>query len=181
MSARTACVAGLILIAATGCSGGSASTADDSPSTPAKIDNGPGNSFVLAECGGITDAEITGALGVPDIKRLIDNSLGCFWSNSMDYKRTSIALYWYRGSWAQKEADFADSATEAVRPVDIAGFPGFEARSGTSERVDSCALAAGTGTDFVYWTLTNGQGTVADPCKVVNDLMRRLLDRVGLR
>lgn len=163
-----------------GCSKGGTVAAPDDGGTPdtaaaqvPKVSNGPGNGFTLDDCGGFTDAEIIGAVGNPLLKRDVDSLLGCRWTTGPGTTDTSISLYWYRGSSTEKEASVARNFGHHVEAVTTKSYPGFEVSN-----IGLCELSAGSGPDFLHWSLQSGSA-IADPCGTVETLMDMLLDRVG--
>ncbi|OAT70545.1 hypothetical protein AWB85_04245 [Mycobacteroides immunogenum] len=183
VSARIVPVSALVIAAAmlAGCSpkppAGGDSDSGGSPdvqvSTVPEVNNGPGKGFKLGDCGGMSDAEVVAAVGVPGLKRDVDSLLGCRWSTGPGTQDTSISLYWYRGSSAQKEASVARNLGHTVESVTTKSYPGYRVSN-----VGLCELSAGSGPDFLHWSL---QSPVAknDPCKAVDTLMDSLLGKVG--
>ncbi|MBA0045823.1 DUF3558 domain-containing protein [Mycobacterium sp. NPDC050853] len=165
-----------------GCSPRSSSGGDDdggggSPdvqvTTVPEVSNGPGKGFKLGDCGGMADAEVTAAVGNPGLKRDVDSLLGCRWSTGPGNGDTSVSLYWYRGSSAEKEASVARNLGHTVESVTTKSYPGYRVSN-----TGLCELSAGSGPDFLHWSLQSG-AVKNDPCKAVETLMDTLLSRVG--
>lgn len=183
VSARIVPVSALVVVAVllAGCSPRSSSGGDDdsggSPdvqvTTVPEVNNGPGKGFKLGDCGGMTDAEVTAAVGNPALKRDVDSLLGCRWSTGPGSTDTSLSLYWYRGSSAQKEASVARNLGHTVVTVTTKSYPGYRVSN-----VGLCELSAGSGPDFLHWSLQSG-AVKNDPCKAVETLMDSLLGKVG--
>ncbi|MUM20857.1 DUF3558 domain-containing protein [Mycobacterium sp. CBMA271] len=183
MSVRIVPVTALIVAAVVlaGCSPRSSSSdGDDSGGSPdaqvatvPEVNNGPGKGFKLGDCGGMTDAEVTAAVGNPGLKRDVDSLLGCRWSTGPGNGDTSVSLYWYRGSAAQKEASVAKNLGHTVESVTTKSYPGYRVSN-----VGLCELSAGSGPDFLHWSLQSGSAK-NEPCKAVETLMDSLLDKVG--
>lgn len=175
----TVLVAAAVVLA--GCSPRSSSGDEDdgggSPdvqvTTVPEVNNGPGKGFKVGDCGGMTDAEITAAVGNPMLKRDVDSMLGCRWSTGPGNGDTSVSLYWYRGSSAEKEASVARTLGHTVDAVTTKSYPGYRVSN-----TGLCELSAGSGPDFLHWSLQSPAVT-SDPCKAVETLMDTLLSRVG--
>ncbi|MBL3746820.1 DUF3558 domain-containing protein, partial [Mycobacteroides abscessus subsp. massiliense] len=48
---------------------GDSGSPDAQVTTVPEVNNGPGKGFKLGDCGGMTDAEVNAAVGVPGLKR----------------------------------------------------------------------------------------------------------------
>ncbi|WP_457061462.1 DUF3558 family protein [Mycobacteroides abscessus] len=152
---------------------GDSGSPDAQVTTVPEVNNGPGKGFKLGDCGGMTDAEVNAAVGVPGLKRDVDSLLGCRWSTGPGTGDTSISLYWYRGSSAQKEASVARDLGHTVEAVTTKSYPGYRVSN-----VGLCELSAGSGPDFLHWSLQS-TAVKSDPCKAVETLMDSLLGKVG--
>ncbi|AMU57098.1 DUF3558 domain-containing protein [Mycobacteroides abscessus] len=173
-------VSALVIAAAVlaGCSprpssDGDGGSPDAQVTTVPEVNNGPGKGFKLGDCGGMTDAEVNAAVGVPGLKRDVDSLLGCRWSTGPGTGDTSISLYWYRGSSAQKEASVARNLGHTVEAVTTKSYPGYRVSN-----VGLCELSAGSGPDFLHWSLQSS-AVKNDPCRAVETLMDSLLGKVG--
>ncbi|OHT88717.1 DUF3558 domain-containing protein [Mycobacteroides saopaulense] len=158
----------------TGGDGGDGGSPDVQVTTVPEVNNGPGKGFKLGDCGGMTDGEVAAAVGNPGLKRDVDSLLGCRWSTGPGTEDTSISLYWYRGSSAEKEASVARNLGHTVESVTTKSYPGYRVSN-----VGLCELSAGSGPDFLHWSLQSGAAVKNDPCKAVETLMDSLLGKVG--
>ena len=111
------------LLAACGPSGPPATTTTPPPP--------PDAGFRSADCNGITDADVTKAVGSSMFTKAVVNDAGCFWQENTVLgtfgQGMGISTWWYRGSDMDTERTLEQQAGRALTELSIDGNKGFKA------------------------------------------------------
>ena len=173
-SVRWAGVAAVVLLGLTGCGSDSDTATDDAQATSAS--QGPGPFFGV--CGGLSDEEVRTAFAVPSFAVVTRNSVGCEWEVSGP-TGPSVSFSWYRGSPIGRERMGSELIGRPAADIEIAGQPGFEARSENATGVTYlCENGLQYGDDFVHFSVMYADSApTADPCAVAENLMTLVAER----
>lgn len=173
----TAKVAAWIALLATvvgtliGC-GDSGSPGAKGPSTPA-----PG--YQPADCGGITDADVTQAVGSTLFTNVVVSDAGCFWQENTAIGTVGIGMgistWWYRGSDLDTERSLEQKAGRTLTELSMNGNKGFKAYD-----ENACSIYVAKGNEVIAWSIqTINPAMLPDLCSVTGQLAQLSQDRVN--
>jgi len=170
------CVAVLVAVAAVlaGCG------QSDRPATPASpAPPLPGAGFRSADCNGITDADVTKAVGSSMFSKAVVSDAGCFWQENTVLGTfgagMGISTWWYRGSDMDTERSLEQQAGRTLTELSIDGNKGFKAYD-----ANACSIYVAKGTDVITWSIqTMNPAMLPDLCTITSQLAELSQDRVN--
>jgi Protein of unknown function (DUF3558) len=174
----TACVA---LMALTGC-GSDAGQTGAADTTVAGTDadrRGAEGEFEGADCNGITDADITRAIGAVMFTKVVTNDAGCFWQENSVIGTfgagMGISTWWYRGSDMDVERQLEERAGRTIAELSMDGNEGFKAYD-----ANACSIYIAKGDDLITWSIqTMNPATLPALCTITDELAKLSQDRVN--
>ena len=157
--------------ALTGC-GGSRRPAPVEPSTPAPV-------YQAADCGGVTDADVTKAVGSTLYTKVVVSDVGCFWQENTAIGSfglgMGISTWWYRGSDLDTERSLEQKVGRTLTELSINGNKGFKAYD-----ENACSVYVAKGNDVITWSIqTVNPAMLPDLCSVAEQLAQFSQDRVN--
>jgi hypothetical protein len=158
------------LLALVGC--GSAQPTTAGPSTPAAV-------FRSADCGAVTDADVTKATGSSLFTRVVVSDAGCFWQENTvigDFGvGMGISTWWYRGSDLDIERNLERKAGRTLTELSLNGNKGFKAYDD-----NDCSVYVAKGGDVITWSIqTVNPGMLPELCTVAEQLAQLSQDRMN--
>jgi hypothetical protein len=169
-------VAALVIgVLLAGCGWGS--DEESSARSPSNTDAGPG--FRALDCNGVTDDDITEAVGSPLFTKVVDNDSGCFWQENTAIGTFGIGMgistWWYRGSDLDTERALERNVGRELTEMSLDGNKGFKARDD-----NACSIYVAKGEDVVTWSIqTMNPAMLPDLCTVAEQLAQLSQDRVN--
>jgi len=147
------------------------------PPRPAVQATGAG--FRSEPCNGVTDADVTKAVGSPLFTRVVDSDAGCFWQENTTIGTFGLGMglstWWYRGSDLATERTLEASAGRTLTELTIDGNKGFKAFDG-----NACSVYVAKGGDVVTWSIqTVNPAMLPDLCSVTEQLAQLSQQRVN--
>jgi hypothetical protein len=160
----------VMLGALVGCGSPKPTTAG--PSTPAA-------GFRAADCGAVTDADVTKAAGSSLFTKVVVSDAGCFWQeNTMigDFGvGMGISTWWYRGSDLDIERGLERKVGRTLTELSLNGNKGFKAYDD-----NACSVYVAKGGDVITWSIqTVNPGMLPDLCTVAEQLAQLSQDRMN--
>ncbi len=152
----------------------------DHPATPASpAPSPPGAGFRSADCNGITDADVTKAVGSSMFTNAVVSDTGCFWQENTVLGTfgagMGISTWWYRGSDMDTERSLEQQAGRTLTELSIDGNKGFKAYD-----ANACSIYVAKGTDVITWSIqTMNPATLPDLCTITGQLAELSQDRVN--
>ena len=158
-------------VALIGC-GGQAQPAAKGPSTPAPA-------YQPADCGGVTDADITKAVGSTLFTNVVVSDAGCFWQENTAIGSfglgMGISTWWYRGSDLDTERSLEEKVGRTLTELSINGNKGFKAYD-----ENACSVYVAKGNDVITWSIqTVNPAMLPDLCSITEQLAQFSQDRVN--
>ena len=99
------------------------------PASPAPTP--PGTGFRSADCNGITDSDVTKAVGSSMFTKAVVSDAGCFWQENTVLGTfgagMGISTWWYRGSDMDIERSLEQNAGRKLTELSLDGNKGFKA------------------------------------------------------
>jgi Protein of unknown function (DUF3558) len=167
------CVAGIAVGAAllAACAPADTSSAPE----PAATSGG----FRAADCNGVTDADITDAVGSSMFTKTVVSDAGCFWQENSVLGTfgagMGISTWWYRGSDMDTERTLETRAGRTLTELSIDGNQGFRAAD-----ANVCSIYVAKGADVITWSIqTMNPDALPDLCQVTEKLARLSQGRVN--
>ncbi|MFI5509226.1 DUF3558 domain-containing protein [Mycobacterium sp. NPDC051804] len=163
----------LVATAAAGCG-----SSEESAAPPTTAAGTPGG-FRSGDCNGITDADITAAVGPAQFTKSVVSDSGCFWQENSVFGTVGagmgISTWWYRGSDMDTERALEKSAGRTLTELSLDGNKGFKAYDG-----NACSIYVAKGGDVITWSIqTLNPATLPDLCAVTEQLAQLSQDRVN--
>jgi Protein of unknown function (DUF3558) len=175
MSARKSWVcalaAGAVLLAACGSSEDADTKASGAP--------GPDAGFRSADCNGVSDDDITNAVGSGMFTKAVVSDAGCFWQENTVFGTVGagmgISTWWYRGSDMDTERSLEQQAGRNLTELSLDGNKGFKAFD-----ANACSIYVAKGNDVITWSIqTMNPAMLPDLCTITEQLARLSQDRVN--
>ncbi|TFV58231.1 DUF3558 domain-containing protein [Mycobacterium sp. PS03-16] len=168
------CGALVAALALSGC-GGEEPAAPAAPTPSAAADGG----FRSDDCNGVTDQDITEAVGTGMFTKVVDSPVGCFWQeNSMIGTfgaGMGISTWWYRGSDMDVERELEQQAGRLLTELSVDGNKGFKAAD-----TNACSIYVAKGDDVITWSIqTMNPASLPDLCAVTERLAKLSQERVN--
>jgi len=159
------------LLVACGPSGPPATTTTSPPT--------PRAGFRSADCNGITDADVTKAVGSSMFTKAVVSDAGCFWQENTVLgsfgQGMGISTWWYRGSDMDTERTLEQQAGRALTELSIDGNKGFKAYD-----ANACSIYVAKGTDVITWSIqTMNPAMLPDLCTITGQLAELSQERVN--
>jgi len=160
-----------VAVALIGC-GGPSSPGAKGPSTPAPV-------YKPADCGGVTDADVTHAVGSTLFTNVVVSDAGCFWQENTAIGTFGIGMgistWWYRGSDLDTERAVEQKAGRTLVELTMNGNKGFKAYDD-----NACSFYIAKGNDVIAWSIqTVNPAMLPDLCSVTGQLAQLSQDRVN--
>lgn len=165
-------VAGGVLVGALiGCGTGDQPGPDGSPQ--------PSDGFHSADCNGVTDAEVTKAVGSSMFTKAVVSDTGCFWQENTVLGTfgagMGISTWWYRGSDLDAERMLEQRAGRTLTELSMDGNKGF-----TASDANVCSIYVAKGDDVITWSIQSmNPAMLPDLCTIAGQLARLSQDRVN--
>jgi hypothetical protein len=155
------------------CGSSSQPAASPTPAPP------PGDGFRTADCNGVTDADITKAVGSSMFTKAVVSDAGCFWQENTMLGAfgagMGISTWWYRGSDMDTERALEQRAGRTLTELSIDGNRGFRASD-----ANACSIYVAKGGDVITWSIqTMNPATLPDLCGIADRLARLSQERVN--
>jgi Protein of unknown function (DUF3558) len=171
---RAVLAAGLVVSAVLAGCGSSAQT--ETPASPAPP---PSGGFRSADCNGVTDADITKAVGSSMFTKAVVSDAGCFWQENTVLGSfgagMGISTWWYRGSDMDTERSLEQQAGRTLTELTIDGNKGFKASD-----ANACSIYVAKGDDVITWSIqTMNPAMLPDLCSITEQLAQLSQDRVN--
>lgn len=174
---RWAVAAIAVATALSGCGPSDSSERSAAPSAPAA--GAPGAGFRSGDCNGVTDADITAAVGQGKFTKSVVSDAGCFWQENSVFGTVGagmgISTWWYRGSDMDTERSLEQTAGRTLTELSLDGNKGFKAYDG-----NACSIYVAKGGDVITWSIqTLNPAMLPDLCAVTEQLAQLSQDRVN--
>ncbi|HEX4558096.1 MAG TPA: DUF3558 domain-containing protein [Mycobacterium sp.] len=146
------------------------------PTTPAPP---PGAGFRSADCNGVTDADVTKAVGSSIFTKAVLSDAGCFWQENTLLgtfgQGMGISTWWYRGSDMDTERSLEQQAGRTLTELSINGNKGFKAQD-----ANACSIYVAKGADVITWSIqTMNPAMLPDLCTITGQLAELSQARVN--
>ena len=169
------CVA--VLAAAAGLLAGCGSSDQQETATTAAAP--PGDGFRSADCNGVSDADVTKAIGSSMFTKAVVSDAGCFWQENTVLgsfgQGMGISTWWYRGSDMDTERSLEQQAGRTLTELSIDGNKGFKAYD-----ANACSIYVAKGDDVITWSIqTMNPAMLPDLCTITEQLAQLSQDRVN--
>jgi hypothetical protein len=160
-----------ILVAACGAS------ERESASSPAP--SAPADGFRSGDCNGVTDEDITAAVGPSMFTKAVVSDAGCFWQENTVFGTVGagmgISTWWYRGSDMDTERSLEQQAGRTLTELSVDGNKGFRAAD-----ANACSIYVAKGGDVITWSIqTMNPASLPDLCSVTERLAQLSQERVN--
>jgi hypothetical protein len=167
----TAAVA--VAVLAVGCGSTPSQPTVQKPSAPTSA------GFQSGPCNGVTDGDITAAVGSAMYTKVVDSDAGCFWQENTMLGSfgagMGISTWWYRGSDMDTERTLEQQAGRQLTELSVDGNKGFKASD-----ANACSIYVAKGGDVITWSIqTMNPATLPDLCTITEKLARLSQDRVN--
>ena len=141
---------------------------------PAAVDG-----FRSGDCNGITDEDITAAVGSGMFTKAVVSDAGCFWQENTVFGTVGagmgISTWWYRGSDMDTERTLEQQAGRTLTELSLDGNKGFKAYDG-----NACSIYVAKGGDVITWSIqTMNPATLPDLCSITEQLAQLSQERVN--
>jgi hypothetical protein len=174
----TALPMAMLATALTGC-GSSEESAAPSTGTSTAPAGASGAGFRSGDCNGVTDADITAAVGPAKFTKSVVSDAGCFWQENSMFGDVGagmgISTWWYRGSDMDTERSLEQTAGRTLTELSLDGNKGFKAYDS-----NACSIYVAKGGDVITWSIqTLNPAMLPDLCAVTEQLAQLSQDRVN--
>jgi Protein of unknown function (DUF3558) len=152
----------------------------DQPATPTTTPAPPpGGGFRSADCNGVTDADVTKAVGSSMFTKAVVSDAGCFWQENTVLgtfgQGMGISTWWYRGSDMDTERSLEQQAGRTLTELSIDGNKGFKAYD-----ANACSIYVAKGGDVITWSIqTMNPAMLPDLCTITGQLAELSQERVN--
>ena len=162
-------VAGLVV----GCGSSTKAAPSNTPAPP------PTGGYRTADCNGVTDADISKAVGSSMFTKAVVSDAGCFWQENTVLgtfgQGMGISTWWYRGSDMDTERSLEQQAGRKLTELSIDGNKGFKAFD-----ANACSIYVAKGTDVITWSIqTMNPAMLPDLCTITGQLAELSQERVN--
>lgn len=139
----------------------------------------PGDGFRSADCNGVTDADVTKAVGSSMFTKAVVSDAGCFWQENTVLgsfgQGMGISTWWYRGSDMDTERSLEQQAGRTLTELSIDGNKGFKAYD-----ANACSIYVAKGDDVITWSIqTMNPAMLGDLCTIAEQLAQLSQERVN--
>jgi hypothetical protein len=170
------CVASLAAVVAmlVGCGTSQQQETDATAAAPAH-----GDGFRSADCNGVSDADVTKAVGSSMFTKAVVSDAGCFWQENTVLgsfgQGMGISTWWYRGSDMDTERTLEQQAGRTLTELSIDGNKGFKASD-----ANACSIYVAKGDDVITWSIqTMNPAMLPDLCTITEQLAQLSQERVN--
>jgi hypothetical protein len=151
----------------------------DKAETPTSPAPAPGGGFRSADCNGVTDGDITKAVGSSMFTKAVVSDAGCFWQENTVLgsfgQGMGISTWWYRGSDMDTERTLEQQAGRTLTELSIDGNKGFKASD-----ANACSIYVAKGDDVITWSIqTMNPAMLPDLCTITEQLAQLSQERVN--
>jgi len=135
--------------------------------------------FRSGECNGVTDDDITEAVGSGMFTKAVVSDAGCFWQENSVFGTVGagmgISTWWYRGSDMDIERSLEQLAGRTLTELSVDGNKGFKAFD-----TNACSIYVAKGSDVITWSIqTMNPAMLPDLCSISQRLAQLSQDRVN--
>lgn len=153
--------------------------APEHPATPTSGAPAAGDGFRSGDCNGITDEDITAAVGSAMFTEAVVSDAGCFWQENTVFGTIGagmgISTWWYRGSDMDTERTLEQQAGRTLTELSLDGNKGFKAYD-----ANACSIYVVKGGDVITWSIqTMNPATLPDLCSITEKLAQLSQQRVN--
>jgi len=139
----------------------------------------PTQGFRSGDCNGVTDQDITAAVGSGMFTKAVVSDAGCFWQENTMFGTVGagmgISTWWYRGSDMDTERTLEQQAGRRLQELSVDGNKGFKAYDG-----NACSIYVAKGGDVITWSIqTMNPAMLPDLCSVTGQLAQLSQERVN--
>jgi hypothetical protein len=139
----------------------------------------PADGFRSGDCNGVTDEDITAAVGPSMFTKAVVSDAGCFWQENMVFGTVGagmgISTWWYRGSDMDTERSLEQQAGRTLTELSVDGNKGFRAAD-----ANACSIYVAKGGDVITWSIqTMSPAALPDLCSVTERLAQLSQERVN--
>ena len=168
------CVAALAAALLAGCGPSQQQETDATAAAPP-----PGGGFRSADCNGVSDADVTKAVGSSMFTKAVVSDAGCFWQENTVLgsfgQGMGISTWWYRGSDMDTERTLEQQAGRTLTELSIDGNKGFKAYD-----ANACSIYVAKGGDVITWSIqTMNPAMLPDLCTITEQLAQLSQERVN--
>lgn len=170
------CVASLAAVAGllAGCGTSQQQETDATAAAPPR-----GDGFRSADCNGVSDADVTKAVGSSMFTKVAVSDAGCFWQENTVLgsfgQGMGISTWWYRGSDMDTERTLEQQAGRTLTELSIDGNKGFKAYD-----ANACSIYVAKGDDVITWSIqTMNPAMLPDLCTITEQLAQLSQERVN--
>jgi uncharacterized protein DUF3558 len=149
--------------------------------SPASSTSAPmaGTGFRSTDCNGVTDADITKAVGSSTFTKAVVSDAGCFWQENTMLgafgQGMGISTWWYRGSDMDTERSLEQRAGRTLTELSVGGNKGFKAAD-----KNACSIYVAKGSDVITWSIqTLAPASLPDLCTITGQLAQLSQQRVN--
>lgn len=138
-----------------------------------------GDGFRSADCNGVSDADVTKAVGSSMFTKVVVSDAGCFWQENTVLgsfgQGMGISTWWYRGSDMDTERTLEQQAGRTLTELSIDGNKGFKAYD-----ANACSIYVAKGDDVITWSIqTMNPAMLPDLCTITEQLAQLSQERVN--
>jgi Protein of unknown function (DUF3558) len=171
LSVVSALAVGTVLLAGCGSS--------DDAAAPTSAAPGQKDGFRSGDCNGVTDQDITAAVGSGMFTKAVVSDAGCFWQENTLFGTVGagmgISTWWYRGSDMDTERTLEQQAGRTLQELSLDGNKGFKAYDG-----NACSFYVAKGGDVITWSIqTMNPAILPDLCSITERLAHLSQERVN--
>jgi hypothetical protein len=135
--------------------------------------------FSSGDCNGVTDKDITAAVGPGVVTKAVVSDAGCFWQENDVFGTVGagmgISTWWYRGSDMDTERMLEQKAGRTLTELSLDGHQGFKASD-----ANACSIYVAKGGDVITWSIqTLNPAALPDLCAVTGKLAQLSQQRVN--
>ncbi|MBU8815775.1 DUF3558 domain-containing protein [Mycolicibacterium goodii] len=146
---------------------------------PAEQSPSASSGFRGVDCNGVTDDDITKAVGSAMFEKAVVSDTGCFWQENTMLGTfgagMGISTWWYRGSDMDTERTLEQNAGRTLTELSIDGNKGFKAAD-----TNVCSIYVAKGGDVITWSIqTMNPAALPDLCTIIEQLAQLSQDRVN--
>jgi hypothetical protein len=181
---RRAWIPALAAVALVGCGSGQESaespeSAESGSAATTSAEPTDDAGFRSGDCNGVTDEDITKAVGSAMFTKAVVSDAGCFWQENTMFGTVGagmgISTWWYRGSDMDTERTLEQQAGRKLTELSVDGNKGFKASD-----TNACSIYVAKGGDVITWSIqTMNPATLPDLCTVTEQLAQISQDRVN--
>ncbi|MBO0678961.1 DUF3558 domain-containing protein [Mycolicibacterium sp. S2-37] len=152
---------------------------DDAPRQAGPDTPTVASGFESGDCNGVSDEDITEAVGMKMFTKVVDADVGCFWQEDTMIGTfgagMGISTWWYRGSDMTTERELEEQAGRTLTELSVDGNTGFKASD-----PNACSIYVAKGGDVITWSIqTMNPAMLPDLCTITEQLAQLSQERVN--